>query len=104
MKFKVRKLCALVMALAAVCCSALAISVSVGAQEPAAEASAENRYVLRDYDGYVAVFIENQPDSPMTVTDIQVGTLRELDRELLETGLKVATHEKLMMTLEDICS
>lgn len=103
MKYKLRKLCALSMLLAAVCCSALAVSGAVLAQSPS-ELDGEGRYVLRDFDGYVAVFIENQPDSPMTVTDIQVKTLREADRQLLEMGLKVATHERLMMTLEDLCS
>lgn len=64
----------------------------------------ENNYVLRDYEGYVAVFIENDPSVPMTVTDIQVSTLRELDQKLLQTGMKVKTHERLMMILEDIGS
>lgn len=63
-----------------------------------------NRYVLRDYEGLVAVFVENDPKLPMTVTDIQVSTLRELDRQLLETGLKIDSHEKLVMTLEDLGS
>jgi len=61
-------------------------------------------YVLRDYEGYVAVYVENNPTCPMTVTDIQVGTLRELDKTLLETGMKLYSRERLMMTLEDLGS
>lgn len=61
-------------------------------------------YVLREYEGYVAIFIENEPNSPMTVTDIPVSTLRELDRRLLETGMKLYSKERLMMTLEDLGS
>lgn len=61
-------------------------------------------YVLREYEGYVAIFIENEPASPMTVTDIPVSTLRELDRRLLETGMKLYSQERLMMTLEDLGS
>ena len=61
-------------------------------------------YVLRDYEGYVAIFVENDPTCPMTVTDIQVSTLRELDKMLLETGMKLYSRERLMMTLEDIGS
>ncbi len=61
-------------------------------------------YVLREYEGYVAVFVENDPTRPMTVTDIQVSTLRELDRTLLETGIKLYSKERLMMTLEDLGS
>jgi hypothetical protein len=61
-------------------------------------------YVLRDYEGYVAIYVENDPSCPMTVTDIQVSTLREIDKTLLETGLKLYSREKLMMTLEDLGS
>ena len=70
-------------------------------------AMAENSeicYVLRDYEGYVAIFVENDPTCPMTVTDIQVSTLRELDKMLLETGMKLYSRERLMMTLEDLGS
>ena len=61
-------------------------------------------YVLREYEGQVAIFLENEPVSPLTVTDIQVSTLRELDRKLLETGIKLYSKERLMMTLEDLGS
>ncbi len=64
----------------------------------------DSRYVLRDYEGYVAVFVENDPSCPMTVTDIQVSTLRELDQIILQTGMKVNSHERLIMTLEDLGS
>ena len=64
----------------------------------------ESRYVLRDFEGYVAVFVENDPNCPMTVTDIEVDTLRELDKRLLQTGMKISSHERLMMTLEDLNS
>lgn len=64
----------------------------------------DNNYVLREYEGYVAVFVENDPSRPMTVTDIQVATLREFDQMLLQTGMKVQTHERLVMMLEDLGS
>lgn len=67
-------------------------------------AAAENCYVLRDYEGYVAVYVENDPSCPMTVTDIEVDTLRELDRETLQTGIKVKSQDRLMMILEDLGS
>ena len=73
----------------------------------AVSAMAENNeicYVLRDYEGFVAIFVENDPTCPMTVTDIQVSTLRELDKILLETGMKLYSRERLMMTLEDLGS
>jgi hypothetical protein len=61
-------------------------------------------YVLRDYEGYVAIFMENNSKLPMTVTDIQTSTLRALDRKLLETGMKLYSRERLMMILEDLGS
>ncbi|MEA4896032.1 MAG: hypothetical protein VB064_12340 [Oscillospiraceae bacterium] len=68
------------------------------------ESQTEPCYVLRDYEGYVAIYVENDPSCPMTVTDIQVSTLRDLDKKLLETGLKLYSRERLMMTLEDLGS
>jgi len=61
-------------------------------------------YILKAYEGNVAVYMENDPNSPVTVTGIQVSTLRELDRKLLQTGIKVATHDRLIMILEDLGS
>ncbi|MEG1730792.1 MAG: hypothetical protein RR269_03975 [Oscillospiraceae bacterium] len=93
----------------ALCCASLALA-GFGDAENGNEAinciapADVNRYVLRDYEGYVAVFVENEPSCPMTVTDIQVGTLRELDRGLLQLGMKVQSHERLMMMLEDLGS
>ncbi|MDR1130902.1 MAG: hypothetical protein LBL15_00590 [Oscillospiraceae bacterium] len=75
-----------------------------GAAECIAAETADVCYVLRNHGGYVAIFVENNGALPMTVTDIQVATLRELDRKLLETGMKLYSRERLMMTLEDLGS
>ncbi len=40
----------------------------------------------------------------MTLTDIEVGTLREADRQILNTGLAVADREELLTLLEDLGS
>ena len=45
-----------------------------------------------------------RPTSPMTLTDIEVGTLREADRQILNTGLAVADREELLTLLEDLGS
>lgn len=100
-----KKIILATVAVAAVICAAAAFS-GMGYEEPApAESLAkENCYVLRDYEGYVAVFVENDPSVPTTVTDIQTSTLRQVDRQTLKTGLKVVSQEKLMMMLEDLGS
>ncbi len=102
---------AVVLALSFICAAALAATavISKVSADNCKEATCfqqvdENSYVLRDYEGYVAVFVENDPNCPMTVTDIQISTLRELDQRLLQTGMKVKTHERLVMTLEDLGS
>lgn len=63
---------------------------------------AEAEYVLREYDGCVAVFASVGDTSPMTLTDIEVGTLRDADRQILSTGLAVADREELLTLLEDL--
>lgn len=107
------KVKAAVLALSFVCASAFAATAVIsrvsadakGAEAVFAEQAEEDKsYVLRDYEGYVAVFVENDPNCPMTVTDIQVSTLRELDKSLIQTGMKVKSHERLVMTLEDLGS
>ena len=89
--------------------SAFVISDTVKAESgsDAVSCMTENEttcYVLREYEGYVAIYVENDPSCPMTVTDIQVSTLRELDKTLLVTGIKLYSRERLMMTLEDLGS
>jgi hypothetical protein len=95
------------MALCAIFSATFALYGTTNAEDTtfkAEEAGSDSSYVLRDYEGYVAVFIEGEPDLPTTVTDIQVSTLREFDRLLLETGMKVASHDRLVMILEDLGS
>ena len=106
---KLKMLTVGILAVAAVLMTTAAVATQTknALEEGAAACFAEpetSSYVLRDYEGYVAVFVENNPDCPMTVTDIQVSTLRELDKRLLQTGMKISSHERLMMTLEDLSS
>ncbi len=61
-------------------------------------------YILKEYEGHVAVYMANDLKNPITVTDIQVSTLRELDKKLMQTGMKIDSRERLMMTLEDLGS
>lgn len=109
MKTKIKMAVMGILFLFTVFLSAFAFISSVEADDrgAAVSAMAESEvicYVLRDYEGYVAIFVENDPTRPMTVTDIQVSTLRELDKSLLETGMKLYSREELMMTLEDLGS
>ena len=64
---------------------------------------AEAEYVLREYDGCVAVFAAGEK-KPVTLTDIEVRSLRRADRELLSAGLPCAGREEVLALLEDLGS
>ena len=60
-------------------------------------------FVLREYDGCVAVFAVGE-SKPVTTTDINVRTLREADRALLSAGLPAADKDEVLTLLEDLGS
>ena len=39
---------------------------------------------------------------PITLTDIEIETLRDADRQILNAGLAVADREELLTLLEDL--
>ncbi|HBD85814.1 MAG TPA: hypothetical protein DC001_00125 [Clostridiales bacterium] len=66
------------------------------------EADAE--FVLREYLGYVGVFNAGSGKTPITVTDIETGSLRDADRNMLNAGIAVADRDELLTLLEDLGS
>ncbi len=62
----------------------------------------EAEYVLREFEGCVAVFASVGDTSPVSLTDIEVATLRDADRQILKTGLAVSDREELLTLLEDL--
>ena len=94
-------------------CAAAAIGGIASAAEPKQTAAAdfayvpscslaEAEYVLREYDGCVAVFASAVDKDPITLTDIEIETLRDADRQILNAGLAVADREELLTMLEDL--
>ena len=59
-------------------------------------------YVLRAADGNVAVYDRLDPRRPLTVTEIELDSLRAHDRALIEQGLPADSREELMALLEDL--
>ena len=92
--------------LCAALCGGFALNhyARAASQTVACAAQSGECYVLRDCDGYVAVYDGRNAKKPTTVTDIEVSTLRALDRQMLENGLELDSRDKLMMTLEDLGS
>ena len=60
-------------------------------------------YILKEHNGYVAVFSSNGSHL-LEMTAIPVGTLREADRYLLESGIAADSRETMLMLLEDFNS
>lgn len=60
-------------------------------------------FLLCARDGYVAV-VDPTVGETAVVTDIGLDTLREADRSLIESGLRVDSREELLSLLEDLGS
>ena len=60
-------------------------------------------YIVKEQDGYVAVFSSN-PSRLLQITDISVGNLPAGDRSLLHTGITASSRKDLLMLLEDLNS
>lgn len=68
------------------------------------ESGRENRYVLGEADGNIAVYSSADPNEPVTVTNIELAGLREADRAEIRAGLIVGTESELLQLLEDLGS
>lgn len=104
--------------LAALCLTAVAMSVgavkSIAAPEAAStppadvsNASVEDKnaeFYLRDCSGYVAVFKGADSKTPIKVTDIETETLNTVDRNKLAQGIPAENKNELLMLLEDFSS
>ncbi|MDR3310304.1 MAG: hypothetical protein LBS90_03010 [Oscillospiraceae bacterium] len=69
------------------------------AAETFAETSAAPEFMLKSRDG--AVIIDSYGSGAAAETDIAVGSLREYDRLLLESGIPARSYEELLKLLED---
>ena len=61
-------------------------------------------FVLGEWDGKIAVFEGTNTKAPVSVTQIELQTLREADRALIRAGLIAASHAELLELLEDLGS
>lgn len=63
----------------------------------------KERYIIKEYDGYVAVFFEEPVDgvSLRELTDTPVSSLSPEEQDKLRTGINVIGEEALISALED---
>ena len=89
-----------------VCLMAAAVTMAaftvVGFQKAAA--SPDGTLMLGAWQGSVAVFDRGDPAAPISVTDIELSSLRATDRALIERGYPVADRAALQALLEDLGS
>lgn len=64
---------------------------------------ATQRYTLKEYQGNLAVYLEGV-DQPFRITDVDVRTLPQMDREALSDGIEANGIDELNRLLEDYCS
>lgn len=63
-----------------------------------------NGYIIKDYEGKIAVFDINDEEKPSKITPISVKDLPEADKNLLKEGIFAESKEVLNSILEDYCS
>ncbi len=64
-------------------------------------AADKNGYYLSVNEGYVSVFYN---DDVIYTSDIKADSLRSIDREMLEAGIKAESYEEVLQMLEDFGS
>ena len=78
------------------------ISSSSSSSKVQAEEEAE-RYLIRDYQGRVAVFLEGV-EEPEMIFDIYTKTLPKLDQQQLTKGIPVEGYQQMTRLVEDYIS
>ncbi len=71
--------------------------------EQAPKAQREFEYLLKEYEGRLAVFFHEE-EAPQTVFDVYVSTLPEYDRGQLQQGVPVKDYGELLKRIEDYIS
>ena len=95
-------ICALMLILLAV--TSVLSSATDGEAEDVAQAQAQDPYLIRSYNGHIAVFMNKDDKSPGVETTIETETLRSVDKEKLQNGIEVNTYEDVLKLLEDFGS
>lgn len=79
---------------------------SATAVVPAAAINAEGEksYIIRAYNGHIAVFLGADTDSAVIETTIEVEGLRAVDKDKLGQGIVAHSYEEVLKLLEDFGS
>ena len=61
-------------------------------------------YIVKEFNGNVAVFTKNSKEKPFKITTVCTNHLPKKDQEILKTGIEVTSQGELNSLLEDLCS
>lgn len=61
-------------------------------------------YLLKNRDGFIAVYKAETDRDPVSVTSIELAGLRKADRAMIEKGIPVLDRVELLKLLEDLGS
>ncbi len=61
-------------------------------------------YYLKNSGDYVAVYDDRRAREPVSVTGIELDSLRGADRAMVEEGIPVIDRKELLLLLEDLGS
>jgi len=95
---------AAVMMLAALLLTAGLRSVASEIPVIAGERESDPGYIVRAYNGHIAVFCGDITDSPAIETTIEIDSLRAVDRDKLLAGIAVTSYDDVLKLLEDFGS
>lgn len=75
-------------------------SKTVSKEDSRAVTSVGEEYILKDYDGHLAVFYSDS-ETPYMEFRIKTDSFEEYDRNLLERGIKAYGEEEIRQLIED---
>lgn len=83
--------------------SLVSVLGSMGVLPVSAPEEAEG-YLLREYEGYLAVYYPASSDYPAMITEVRTRDLPLPDRAALQEGIPAADRNEVMRLLEDFAA
>ncbi len=74
----------------------------IGVLPASARPEAEDTYLLREYEGYVAVWYPAGAEHPAMITETRTDSLPPSDRAALRAGIPAADREEMARLLDDL--
>jgi len=105
MKRAIVKACALILAASSIAIllqmSGNGVRASENKTDKPVTSPDTSAYIVGQWNGRVALFTKDFENRPAFETDIDIRNLREYDRRLLSTGIRVGSYEEVLHLIED---